>query len=286
MLESDPGVNDGIELEVDRLQVHFPLERSLKAILTSKPHQVVRAVDGVSFAIRRNEVLGLVGETGCGKSTIAKTILRMNPIAPGRILYRDCEVQNIRGRRLREYYANVQMIWQDAFSCLNPRMRVREILARPLICFRNLPRAETAERVRAIMQVVGLNESEGDRYPHEFSGGGRQRIGIARALINEPSFVIADEPTSSLDVSIQAQILNLLKRLQSSYNLTMLYISHNLSTISFISSRVAVMYFGRIVELLPTRSLLRHNFHWYFPATHGCGAEGEAPQQHVGLRRR
>lgn len=263
MLEGGGGVSDNVELRLDHLHVHFPVDRSLTDMVLRRPRHVVRAVDDVSLSVRPNEVLGLVGETGCGKSTIAKTILRMHPVTSGTIQHRGEDVLDFRGSRLREYYAHVQMVWQDAHSCLNPRMRVREILARPLICFRDMPRSEIDARVRDVMRVVGLNDVERDRYPHEFSGGGRQRIVIARALVSEPSFIIADEPTSSLDVSIQAQILNLLKRLQASYSLTMLYISHNLSTVSFISTRVAVMYFGRIVEVLNTRDLLRRNYHWY-----------------------
>jgi oligopeptide/dipeptide ABC transporter ATP-binding protein len=263
VLESEVARPDAVEISINRLKVHFALKQSMTAVLLSKPKKVVRAVDDVSLEVRRNEVLGLVGETGCGKSTIAKTILRMNPISGGTILYRGVDVQRLSGQDLMRYYSAVQMVWQDPSSCLNPRMQVGEILSRPLIRFKKIGRREALERIRPAMRIVGLNENEVSRYPHEFSGGGKQRIVIARALINEPSFLIADEPTSSLDVSIQAQILNLIKSLKNSLGLTMLYISHNLSTISFLSTRVAVMYFGRIVELLPNENMTRRNYHWY-----------------------
>jgi oligopeptide/dipeptide ABC transporter ATP-binding protein len=155
------------------------------------------------------------------------------------------------------------MVWQDPFSCLNPRMKVGDIISRPLIRFKGYKKAQALEKVREIIRIVGLNENELPRYPHEFSGGGRQRIVIARALVSDPSFLIADEPTSSLDVSIQAQILNLLKQLKDNFNLTMLFISHDLTVIHFISNRIAVMYFGRIVEIMPREDLFDKNYHWY-----------------------
>ena len=263
MLEGEIARADAAELSIDHLMVHFALKRSVTAVVLNRPKKVVRAVDDVSLEVRRNEVLGLVGETGCGKSTIAKTILRMNPITGGSIKYRGIDVQRLKGPGLMRYYSAVQMVWQDPSSCLNPRMQVGEILSRPLIRFKNIGRRDALERIRPVMRIVGLNENEVGRYPHEFSGGGKRRIVIARALINEPSFLIADEPTSSLDVSIQAQILNLIKSLKNTLGLTMLYISHNLSTISFLSTRVAVMYFGRIVEILPNENMTRRNYHWY-----------------------
>jgi peptide/nickel transport system ATP-binding protein len=251
------------ELVLDHLKVYFTSERKLSEVFSRKPPQVVRAVDDVTMTCARNEVLGLVGETGCGKSTIAKTILRMNEITSGGISYQGQEIHRLRGEQLKNYFEKVQIIWQDPASSLNPRMKVREILSRPLVRFRRMSRTEVIDRVRSITKVVGINDKEIDHYPHEFSGGGKQRIVIARALIIEPEFIIADEPTSSLDVSIQAQVLNLLKGLKDKLSLTMLYISHDLSTISFMSSRVAIMYFGRIVEILPNKDLLRNNHHWY-----------------------
>ena len=187
----------------------------------------------------------------------------MNPITSGKIVFHGKKIHNLNHADLKEYYAQVQMVWQDPFSCLNPRMKVCDIISRPLIRFKELSKREAYKHLKEIINVVGLNEDEMSRYPHEFSGGGRQRIVIARALISEPSFLIADEPTSSLDVSIQAQILNLLKQLKESFNLTVLFISHDLAVINFISNRVAVMYFGRIVELMPKENLLAKNYHWY-----------------------
>ncbi len=254
---------NGAEMKVDGLKVHFPMERSLKDMALRKPPRLVRAVDGVSFAVRKNEVLGLVGETGCGKSTIARTMLLMNPITEGEIVFQGVRVNDLHDKALLQYFSRVQMVWQDPFSCLNPRMKVGDIISRPLIRFRGYKKPQAMEKVREIIRIAGLNENELSHYPHEFSGGGRQRVVIARALVSEPSFLIADEPTSSLDVSIQAQILNLLKQLRESFDLTLLFISHNLAVIQFISTRIAVMYFGRIVEVMPKEDLFRKNYHWY-----------------------
>lgn len=264
MLESQKLThNKNIKLKIENLKVYFPAERTLMDSILNKPRKVVKAVDDVSLDIYENEVLGLVGETGCGKSTIAKTILLMNPITDGKIIFEGEQINNLNGDKLKKFFSKVQMIWQDPFSCLNPRMKVYEIISRPLIRFKKLNKSEVLKKVKETMRTVGLNENEMYRYPHEFSGGGRQRIAIARALISDPSLLIADEPTSSLDVSIQAQILNLLKRLKNSFKLTMMFISHDLAVINFISNRIAVMYFGRIVELMPRKDLLTRNYHWY-----------------------
>jgi oligopeptide/dipeptide ABC transporter ATP-binding protein len=187
----------------------------------------------------------------------------MNPITEGKVLYKGRDISTLNDEELKNYYSKIQLIWQNPFSSLNPRMKVYELLARPLIKFKNPGKKEVASRINQIRKTVGLNKEDLDKYPHEFSGGGRQRIVIARALICEPDFVIADEPTSSLDVSIQAQILNLMKNLKNNFDLTMLFISHNLAVINFISNRVAVMYFGRVVELLPQKELFTINYHYY-----------------------
>lgn len=264
MLESQKVDNNkNIKLKIDKLKVYFPIERTLKDFIFNKPKKVVKAVIDVSLNVYENEVLGLVGETGCGKSTIARTILLMNPITSGKIIFQGKEIKNLNGVKLKEFFSKVQMIWQDSFSCLNPRMKVYDIISRPLIRFKNPNKREISKKVKETMKIVGLNENEMYKYPHEFSGGGRQRIAIARALIIKPSLLIADEPTSSLDVSIQAQILNLLKKLKDSFELTMVFISHNLAVINFVSDRIAIMYFGRIVELMPKRELLTKNYHWY-----------------------
>jgi peptide/nickel transport system ATP-binding protein len=265
---------DGAKLKIERLKVHFPIERPLLDVVRGAPVKVVRAVDDVTLGIRESEVLGLVGETGCGKSTIAKTLLFMNPVTGGDIFFDGRSILGLSKEELADYFSKVQMVWQDPFSCLNPRMKVYDTLSRPLVNFKGLGRSEIRKKIYDLIRIVGLNENELGHYPHEFSGGGRQRIVIARALISDPSFLIADEPTSSLDVSIQAQILNLLRKLKDSYNLTMLFISHDLAVINFISNRVAVMYFGRIVELMPKENLLRRNYHWYTNALIGAIPRG------------
>lgn len=265
MLESEKFKSNkrSVKLKLEHLKVYFPIERSLKDFFMRRQKKVIKAVDDVSLDLYENEVLGLVGETGCGKSTIAKTILLINPITDGRIFFEGREIKNLTGEELKNYFSKIQMVWQDPFSCLNPRMKVYDIISRPLMCFRGLDKKSVFEKVCEVIEVVGLNRNELFKYPHEFSGGGRQRVVIARALICKPSFLIADEPTSSLDVSIQAQILNLLKSLKKNYSLTMLFITHNLAVVNFISNRVAVMYFGRIVELMPREDLFIQNFHWY-----------------------
>jgi oligopeptide/dipeptide ABC transporter ATP-binding protein len=187
----------------------------------------------------------------------------MCPITDGKIYFAGKEINDLQDVELKDYYSKVQLIWQNPFSSLNPRMKVYELISRPLIRLKNPTKNDVRRKINEIIKVVGLNKEDLNKYPHEFSGGGRQRIVIARALVGEPDFIIADEPTSSLDVSIQAQILNLLKDLKNNFNLTMLFISHNLSVINFISSRVAVMYFGRVVEVLPKKELFTRNYHYY-----------------------
>lgn len=265
MLEGE-GMRDGsdaVKVKIERLKVYFALEQSLKDQMQKKEQEYVKAVDDVSIDIHDSEVLGVVGETGCGKTTIANALLLMCPITDGRIYFEGREVNNLADDELKDYYSRIQLIWQNPFSSLNPRMKVYELISRPLVRLKNPAKGEVRERINDIIRVVGLNKEDLKKYPHEFSGGGRQRIVIARALVGEPDFIIADEPTSSLDVSIQAQILNLLKELKNNFNLTMLFISHNLSVINFISNRVAVMYFGRVVELLPKTELFTRNYHYY-----------------------
>jgi len=252
-----------IKVHIDNLKVYFPLERSIRDFIRGKKIEYVKAVDGVTLDIHENEVLGIVGETGCGKTTVANTLLRMNHITDGKVAYEGRDIHALDDNELTDYYSKVQLIWQNPFSSLNPRMKVFELLARPLIKFKNPGKKEVVKKINEIIKTVGLNKEDLDKYPHEFSGGGRQRIVIARGLICEPGFIIADEPTSSLDVSIQAQILNLMKNLKNNFDLTMLFISHNLAVINFISNRVAVMYFGRVVELLPQSELFTRNYHYY-----------------------
>src|SRR5947209_11970675 len=223
----------------------------------------VHAVDGVSFGIREGETLGLVGESGCGKSTLARLVTQLLPVTSGRIFFGDVELTKLRGEKLRQYRRQLQMIFQDPFASLDPRMTVGDIIAEPLDNFRVARGRKRNERVQELLKIVGLNPNFNNRYPHEFSGGQRQRIGIARALAVQPSLIVCDEPISALDVSIQAQIVNLLERLQDQFNLTYLFIAHDLSVVKHISDRIAVMYLGKVVELAAAGELYRSPKHPY-----------------------
>ncbi len=209
----------------------------------------VHAVDGVSFEIREGETLGLVGESGCGKSTLARLVTQLIPATSGKIFFGDVELTKLRGEKLRQYRRQLQMIFQDPFASLDPRMTIGDIIAEPLDNFRVMRGRKRNERVQELLKIVGLNPNFNNRYPHEFSGGQRQRIGIARALALNPKLVVADEALSALDVSIQAQIVNLLEDLQREFKLTYLFIAHDLSVVRHISDRVMVMYLGKIVEI-------------------------------------
>ena len=230
---------DGTLLSIRDLKVHFDLGR----------HRIVRAVDGVSLDVRTGETMGLVGESGCGKSTLGRALLRLVELTGGEVFFRGTDLAHLSKRRLREQRRHLQMIFQDPYASLNPRMTVGEIIAEPMETFRLYSGAEKQDRVRELMNTVGLSPRFIRRYPHEFSGGQQQRIGIARALAANPDFIVADEPISALDVSIQAQIMNLMERLQQERHLTYLFISHDLRAIRHTSDRVAVMYLGRLVEL-------------------------------------
>src|ERR671937_536314 len=219
---------------------HFPVADS---------DDVVRAVDGVTFEIRRGETLGLVGESGCGKSTVGRCLLRLIEPTRGRVEFEDRDVLALSGGELRRLRREMQIIFQDPYASLNPRMKVRDIVAEPLVIHRIGERAERRERVAELLRKVGLDPDYMNRYPHEFSGGQRQRIGIARALALNPKLIVADEPVSALDVSIQAQIINLLADLQQQFKLTYLFISHAIPVIEHISTRIGVMYLGRLVEI-------------------------------------
>jgi oligopeptide transport system ATP-binding protein len=242
------------------LAVHFRLS---KGLLFQRHSGTVRAVDGVTFSIEQGDTLGLVGESGCGKSTTGRAIARLNRPTAGSIRLDGQELTTLDGSALRSMRRRLQMIFQDPYSSLNPRMTVAAIIGEPLEIHGVGTVRERAQRVRELLSVVGLSRQALDRYPHQFSGGQRQRIGIARALALNPDVIIADEPISALDVSIQAQILNLLGRLQRDFRLTYLFIAHDLAAVRHISSRVLVMYLGRIVEFAPSRELYRRPLHPY-----------------------
>ncbi|TMD98340.1 MAG: ATP-binding cassette domain-containing protein [Chloroflexi bacterium] len=253
---SDPTLKKPL-LRVEKLVKHFPAGGGLFA------RNVVHAVDGVDLAIAPGETLGLVGESGCGKSTLGRVIVRLQPATSGQIFFKDTDLTRVRGEKLRRLRQQIQMIFQDPYASLNPRMTVGDIVAEPLRNFGVARGRKAEQRVQEVMRVVGLNPNFVNRYPHEFSGGQRQRIGIARALVLNPTFIVADEPVSALDVSIQAQIVNLMEDLQAKFNLTFLFIAHDLSVVRHISDRIAVMYLGKIVEIGPSGSIRDKPLHPY-----------------------
>ncbi|PSJ54216.1 ABC transporter ATP-binding protein [Kumtagia ephedrae] len=249
-------------VEVEGLTMHFPVYKGL----LRRRVGAVRSVDGLTFEIRRGETLALVGESGCGKSTAGRTILRLYRPTAGRIRFAGRDIATLEGESLRTLRPKMQMIFQDPQASLNPRMTAGAIVAEPLVEHCSFTPAQRRERVRALLDAVGLNPDFASRYPHEFSGGQRQRIGIARALALDPDFVVCDEPIAALDVSIQAQVVNLLMDLQAKLGLTYLFISHDLSMVRHIASRVAVMYLGKMVELAGVRELFESPKHPYTQA--------------------
>ena len=249
-------------LEVRDLKKYFPI----KSGILGRTANVLRAVDGVSFTIRKGETLGLVGESGCGKTTLGRTLLRLIEPTEGSIHFEGTEITRLPREQMRRLRRQMQMIFQDPYSSLNPRMTAGAMIEEGLIIHRLGSRVERKKRVAELLDVVGLSPKVTGKYPHEFSGGQRQRIGIARALALLPKLIVADEPVSALDVSIQAQILNLLIELQESFSLTYLFISHDLRVVEHVSDRVAVMYLGRIIELAPARLLYGNPSHPYTQA--------------------
>jgi oligopeptide/dipeptide ABC transporter ATP-binding protein len=232
-------------LQVRNLKKHFPIRGGI----LHRTQNLIRAVDDVTFSIAEGETLGLVGESGCGKSTTGRVVLRLTPATSGSVLFRGRELLSIEGEELRKARQGFQMIFQDPYASLDPRMTVKDIVGEPLRAFGVRDASERDARVAEILDAVGLDASYLKRYPFEFSGGQRQRIGIARTLILRPSLIVADEPVSALDVSVQAQVINLLMEMRARFNLTYLFIAHDLSVVRHISDRVAVMYLGRIVEI-------------------------------------
>ncbi len=251
-------------LEVSGLVKHFPIERG---VLLRRVTGHVKAVDGVSFTLGRGETLGIVGESGCGKSTLAKVLLRLEKPTAGTALLEGRDIFAMHGEELHRLRRNFQMVMQDPYTSLNPRMTVGDIIGEPFEIHPDvLPRRARPERVRELLDLVGLSPEHINRYPHQFSGGQRQRIGIARALALDPRVIVCDEPVSALDVSIQAQVINLLEQLQARLGLSYIFIAHDLSVVRHISDRVAVMYLGRIVETGTVREIYEHATHPYTQA--------------------
>jgi len=254
---------DGALVQVVGLKKYFPITQG---IIFQRKVADVKAVDGLDFGIREGETLGLVGESGCGKSTTGRTILQLYRPTAGEVYFQGKDLVKLEGEELRKMRRNMQMIFQDPYASLNPRMTVGDIIGEPLEVHTIAKGKEKKERIQELLQIVGLNPYFVNRYPHEFSGGQRQRIGVARALAVNPAFIVCDEPISALDVSIQAQIINLLEELQEKFHLTYLFIAHDLSVVRHISDRIAVMYLGKIVELTDRASLYANPLHPYTKA--------------------
>ena len=250
-------------LEVNGLKMYFPITQGL---LVQRHVGDIKAVDGLNFDVHCGETLGLVGESGCGKSTTGRAILQLHRPTAGDVYFQGQNLVTMKGEALRRMRREMQMIFQDPYASLNPRMTVGGIVGEPLEVHNILPPRERRERVQELLKIVGLNPYFINRYPHEFSGGQRQRIGVARALAVNPEFIVCDEPISALDVSIQAQVINLLEDLQAQFNLTYLFIAHDLSVVRHISDRIAVMYLGKVMELADRDELYRNPMHPYTQA--------------------
>ena len=250
-------------LEIRDLKKHFPV---MEGLIFRKPIGLVKAVDGVSYSLGAGETIGLVGESGCGKTTTMKMILMLEKPTAGSIVFRGEDIQGMSAKDFKAYRKGVQAVFQDPYSSLNPRMRVGDIISEPLVVNETLSKAKLKERVQELLNLVGLRPGAADLFPHEFSGGQRQRIAIARALSLNPSLIILDEPVSALDVSIRAQIMNLLKDIQARYGLSYLLIAHNLATVRYMSHAVAIMYLGEIVEYGEGDELFEQPLHPYTKA--------------------
>ncbi len=251
-------------LEIQNLKKYFPVKKD-KGILQNKK-VILKAVDDVSFTLYENETLGLVGESGCGKTTLGRTVMKLYEPTDGKILFYGKDIAKMKPKELAPYRKEMHMIFQDPYASLNPRMNVSEIIMEAMENDKELPKANRRDRVLELLNMVGLNSDHANRFPHEFSGGQRQRVGIARSLAANPKFIVCDEPISALDVSIQAQVVNLLKELQEKLKLTYLFIAHDLSMVQYISDRVGVMYLGKLVELTTSEKLYDNPLHPYTTA--------------------
>jgi ABC-type oligopeptide transport system ATPase subunit len=263
-------------VEIRDLKKHFPV---MKGVIFQKPIGWVKAVDGVSYSIDTGETLGLVGESGCGKTTTSKLLLMLEKPTSGAIIFRGRDIQRLGRDELKAYRRGVQAVFQDPFSSLNPRIRVGDIISEPVLVNEALPKAQMQERVQELLRLVGLNPNSGNLFPHEFSGGQRQRIAIARALSLNPSLIVLDEPVSALDVSIRAQIMNLLQDLQQQFGLSYLLIAHDLAAVLHLSTNIVVMYLGKIVEYGSSDDLRHKPLHPYTQALFSAALPSHPDEQ-------